>query len=58
MKAYTLDDMCCGHMLVLLQYDWPRFEQKFYEACDRIRRKGAFKYSLFFNYIISILQTY
>ena len=53
--AAAADDQCCGHLLVLLQYDWPKYEETFSLVRDRIKRQGSFKYNLFFNYVISIL---
>lgn len=42
-----------GHLLVLLQYDWPNEESLFTEIIERIKQHGSFSYPIFFNYIIS-----
>ena len=55
LKVYAPDDMCLGHMLVLLQYDWPRYEPLLAEVVDKIKRQSSFTYNLFFNHIIRIL---
>ncbi|KAK3726896.1 hypothetical protein QZH41_016682 [Actinostola sp. cb2023] len=43
-----------GHMIVLLQCDWPKEERTFFELLDRIRSHGGLTYRKFFDYIISI----
>ncbi|XP_074652222.1 integrator complex subunit 10-like [Tubulanus polymorphus] len=56
-KAFSnkeYNDMCLGHMLVLLQYDWPKQQTLFDQAMTRIRSRGSFTYNIFFNYIINI----
>lgn len=53
-KQFAPDDMSLGHMIVLLQYDWPRYEQLFAEVLRKIQKLGSFTYNLFFNYIINI----
>jgi len=54
-KTYAADDMSLGHMIVLLQYDWPRYEDLFGDCLNKIRKQGSFTYNIFFNYVISIL---
>ena len=49
------NDTLIGHVIVLLQYGWPREEGTFYELLDRIRDQGGLKYRVFFNYVNSIL---
>lgn len=46
-----------GHMIVLLQYGWPKQAPLFSQAVRRLQAYGTFSYSLFFSYIISILTT-
>ncbi|XP_060067611.1 integrator complex subunit 10-like [Ylistrum balloti] len=48
------DDTALGHMVVLLQYDWPRQEPLFQQVAKKIRSQGSFTYNLFFNFIINI----
>ncbi|XP_031566525.1 integrator complex subunit 10-like [Actinia tenebrosa] len=43
-----------GHMIILLQYDWPKEDQTFYELLERIRSHGGLTYRKFFNYIVNI----
>ncbi|KAJ8315831.1 hypothetical protein KUTeg_007981 [Tegillarca granosa] len=49
------DDDALGHMIVLLQYDWPKQGAVFLEATKKIQTQGSFTYNLFFNYVVSIL---
>ena len=51
------DDTTTGHLIVLLQYDWPKHESVFLQILDKIRSQKAFVYNVFFNYIISILDS-
>lgn len=53
-KTMLHDDTSLGHMIVLLQYDWPKHESLLVEVIDKIRRQGSFTYGLFFNYVINI----
>ncbi|KAI0239978.1 Integrator complex subunit 10 [Lamellibrachia satsuma] len=53
-KTYAADDMSLGHMIVLLQYDWPRYEDLFGDCLNKIRKQGSFTYNIFFNYVINI----
>ncbi|XP_075717657.1 integrator complex subunit 10 isoform X2 [Rhinoderma darwinii] len=48
------DDMALGHLIVLLQQDWPRGENLFLKAIGRICQQGNFQYENFFNYITNI----
>jgi hypothetical protein len=57
LKAYPPVDVCMGHLLVLIQYDWPRYHTLLKDIFARIIQKESFTYNLFFNYIISILAT-
>ncbi|UYV65316.1 hypothetical protein LAZ67_3003930 [Cordylochernes scorpioides] len=45
--------MALGHLLILLQYDWPREEQLFLQMLENLRTQGHFTYNLFFTYIIN-----
>ncbi|ELU13278.1 hypothetical protein CAPTEDRAFT_165793 [Capitella teleta] len=49
------NDLAMGHLLVLIQYQWPRYEETFRDIVTKITHQGSFSYSTFFNYIISIL---
>ncbi|XP_064617560.1 integrator complex subunit 10-like isoform X2 [Liolophura sinensis] len=55
-KAFssTKDDNAMGHMIVLLQYGWPKQEPLFSQAVRKLQADGAFSYSLFFTYIINV----
>ena len=49
------DDLALGHVIVLLQHDWPQGEALFLKAVDKICDHGSFQYENFFNYVTSIL---
>ncbi|KAK2167400.1 hypothetical protein LSH36_28g03070 [Paralvinella palmiformis] len=53
-NASMPDDMSLGHMIVLMQYDWSKYEQLFCEVLHKIHQQGHFTYNLFFNYVINI----
>lgn len=46
------NDLAIGHLLVLVQHDWPREEQLFLQILDVVKKHGSFCYGLFFSYII------
>uniref|UniRef100_A0A672YNF3 Integrator complex subunit 10 n=1 Tax=Sphaeramia orbicularis TaxID=375764 RepID=A0A672YNF3_9TELE len=48
------DDLSLGHVVVLLQYDWPQGEMLFLKAVDKICQQGSFQYENFFNYVTNI----
>lgn len=48
-------DKVLGHLIVLLQYDWPKEEEMFAQVLTMIQRRRKFHYPECFNYIISIL---
>ncbi|XP_056625026.1 integrator complex subunit 10 isoform X1 [Triplophysa dalaica] len=48
------DDLALGHVIVLLQYDWPQGESLFLKAVDKICQQGSFQYENFFNYVTNI----
>ncbi|XP_053734751.1 integrator complex subunit 10 isoform X1 [Synchiropus splendidus] len=52
--ADNRDDLSLGHVVVLLQYDWPQGEMLFLKAVDKICQQGAFQYENFFNYVTNI----
>ncbi|XP_078380453.1 integrator complex subunit 10-like isoform X2 [Oculina patagonica] len=54
------NDTILGHVIVLLQFGWPREEGTFYELLDKIRDQGGMKYRVFFNYVnnIDILEEF
>ncbi|XP_078067115.1 integrator complex subunit 10 isoform X2 [Mustelus asterias] len=53
LRAFTdiRDDLALGHVIVLLQLDWPRGENLFLKAVDKICQQGSFQYENFFNYV-------
>ncbi|XP_052827261.1 integrator complex subunit 10 [Octopus bimaculoides] len=55
-KAFQtpMDDTALGHMIVLLQYDWPKNYAAFAKAVHFIQSRGSFTYNIFFNYVINI----
>jgi len=48
------EDLAAGHLIVLLQYDWPRHSGLLVEIVDKIRHQGHFTYQLFGSYIIQV----
>ncbi|XP_055503687.1 integrator complex subunit 10 isoform X2 [Leucoraja erinacea] len=56
LRAFTdiRDDLALGHVVVLLQLDWPRGENLFLKAVDKICQQGSFQYENFFNYVTNI----
>ncbi|XP_034037399.1 integrator complex subunit 10 isoform X2 [Thalassophryne amazonica] len=52
--ADSCDDLSLGHVIVLLQYDWPQGEALFLKAIDKICQQGSFQYENFFNYVTNI----
>ncbi|XP_060757195.1 integrator complex subunit 10 isoform X4 [Neoarius graeffei] len=56
-RAFTegsRDDLSLGHVIVLLQHDWPQGETLFLKAVDKICDQGSFQYENFFNYVTNI----
>ncbi|XP_023251854.1 integrator complex subunit 10 isoform X2 [Seriola lalandi dorsalis] len=56
LRAFTdnRDDLSLGHVVVLLQHDWPHGEMLFLKAVDKICQQGSFQYENFFNYVTNI----
>ncbi|XP_060904225.1 integrator complex subunit 10 isoform X1 [Labrus mixtus] len=56
LRAFTdsRDDLSLGHVVVLLQHDWPQGEMLFLKAVDKICQQGGFQYENFFNYVTNI----
>ncbi|XP_030050414.1 integrator complex subunit 10 isoform X2 [Microcaecilia unicolor] len=56
LRAFTdnRDDMALGHVIVLLQHEWPRGENLFLKAVNKICQQGNFQYENFFNYVTNI----
>uniref|UniRef100_A0A8C3W6R0 Integrator complex subunit 10 n=1 Tax=Catagonus wagneri TaxID=51154 RepID=A0A8C3W6R0_9CETA len=52
--ADSRDDMALGHVIVLLQQEWPRGEALFLKAVNKICQQGNFQYENFFNYVTNI----
>ncbi|XP_039251822.2 integrator complex subunit 10-like [Styela clava] len=48
------DDAILGHMLVLCQHDWPKWQTECRQALDLISKKKKFTYTLLFDYIICL----
>lgn len=47
-------DLALGHIITLLQFDWPLEEELMTQLMERIREKGSFSYSLFLNYVVNV----
>ncbi|KAM7000049.1 integrator complex subunit 10 isoform 2-T2 [Tautogolabrus adspersus] len=56
LRAFTdsRDDLSLGHVVVLLQHDWPQGEMLFLKAVDKICQQGGLQYENFFNYVTNI----
>ncbi|KAJ8336042.1 hypothetical protein SKAU_G00393850 [Synaphobranchus kaupii] len=56
LRAFTenRDDLALGHVIVLLQHDWPQGEALFLKTVDKICQQGSFQYENFFNYVTNI----
>ncbi|XP_051783704.1 integrator complex subunit 10 isoform X3 [Erpetoichthys calabaricus] len=56
LRAFTdnRDDLALGHVIVLLQLEWPRGENLFLKAVEKICQQGNFQYENFFNYVTNI----
>ncbi|KAM6953161.1 integrator complex subunit 10 [Aplochiton taeniatus] len=48
------DDLSLGHVVVLLQHDWPQGEMLFLKALEKICQQGGLQYENFFNYVTNI----
>ncbi|XP_068570799.1 integrator complex subunit 10 isoform X1 [Cebidichthys violaceus] len=48
------DDLSLGHVVVLLQHDWPQGEMLFLKAVEKICQQGGLQYENFFNYVTNI----
>ncbi|KAL8594282.1 hypothetical protein ACOMHN_000984 [Nucella lapillus] len=48
-------DVVLAHLIILLQYDWPRHEAFFSShIVRRIQQQGSFTYNMFFSYIVLV----
>ncbi|KAF1384655.1 hypothetical protein PFLUV_G00122450 [Perca fluviatilis] len=56
LRAFTdsRDDLSLGHVVVLLQHDWPQGEMLFLKTVEKICQQGSFQYENFFNYVTNI----
>ncbi|XP_048366585.1 integrator complex subunit 10 isoform X4 [Sphaerodactylus townsendi] len=56
LRAFTdnRDDLALGHVIVLLQHEWPRGENLFLKAINKVCLQGSFQYENFFNYVTNI----
>lgn len=54
--GHSRSDRALGHLLVLLQYDWPKEEEMFAHVITMIQKRRKFSFPEFFKYVISILR--
>lgn len=47
-------DMITGHLVVLLQYDWPHYSTLLEEMIEKIKRQGQFSYPMFATYVVQV----
>lgn len=50
----TGGDLAMGHIITILQYNWPDQRELFHMLIHRIRKKEAFSYPLFSQYVVNI----
>ncbi|XP_055890645.1 integrator complex subunit 10-like isoform X2 [Biomphalaria glabrata] len=53
-------DSLLAHLIILLQYDWPKGEFLFCEVISIIKKQGSFTYNSFFSYVhqVDILEEF
>ncbi|XP_064407226.1 integrator complex subunit 10-like isoform X1 [Halichondria panicea] len=52
--GHSRSDRALGHLLVLLQYDWPKEEEMFAHVITMIQKRRKFSFPEFFKYVITI----
>jgi len=50
----TGGDLAMGHIITVLQYNWPDHRELFHMMLHRIRKKETFSYPLFSQYVVNI----
>jgi len=50
----TGGDLAMGHIIIVLQYNWPDQRELFHMMMHRIRKKESFSYPLFSQYVVNI----
>ena len=50
----VVSDIALGHLIVLLQYDWPNNAHILEDVIDKIRHSLRFTYPLFVSYVVQI----
>ena len=50
-------DNIIGHLIVLLQYNWPKGEALFEQLVKTVTTLGGLRYERFFSYVTSILSS-
>lgn len=53
-RVGTECDLAMGHILVLIQLDWPQEEALLNEIVERIKQRGSWTYHLFMKYIVTV----
>lgn len=54
MTKHNYSELAIGHVLVLVQMDWPQEEEVVPSIMQQIHQHGSFNYILFQNYIINV----
>jgi integrator complex subunit 10 len=54
MAKHIYSELAIGHILTLVQLDWPQEEEFVPPLMDEIQQHGSFNYVLFQNYIINV----
>ena len=55
--GHSKSDRALSHLLVLLQYEWPKEEEMFAHVITMIQKRRKFSFPEFFKYVISIPST-
>ncbi|XP_077997719.1 integrator complex subunit 10-like [Glandiceps talaboti] len=56
-KIFTsggVNEVALGHMIVMMQYDWPKEEKLFMQVLEVIAQQGTFTYTQFFKYVTNV----
>ncbi|KAH9507713.1 Integrator complex subunit 10 [Bulinus truncatus] len=60
LTSSQITDSLLAHLIILLQYDWPKRESLFCHVISTIQKQGSFTYNSFFSYVhlVDILEEF
>ncbi|XP_059177730.1 integrator complex subunit 10-like [Physella acuta] len=60
MNSPQRTDSILAHLIILLQFDWPKQESLFCQVITAIQKQGSFTYNTFFSYVhqVDILEEF